>query len=259
MRASWKGYFRIGDVVMPVRMYAATRSMNLRFVQLDAKTHSPVQHVTVSASDGRELTDDEIIRAVDYEGTLVELSENEIEHSSGFERDIVVRQITDMGAIEPIYYSTPYYLVPDKGGELMYAVLRQAFEKTGKVAIATLLFYGRERLAMITPREGVLHLQTLRFHDEIVPQTTLRMPALPQPAPGQVALASRVLEHYRMPFYASDYRNKQTDLLRELVERKVRGLPLKKRTYIASNATPEDQITGRMEKMLDDDPQTLDR
>jgi Uncharacterized conserved protein len=259
VRASWKGYFRIGDVVMPVRLYAATRSINLRFVQLDAKTHSPVQRVTVSTSDGRELTDDEIVRAVDYEGTLVELNENEIERGSGFERDIVVRQITDATAIDPIYYSTPYYLVPDKGGELIYAVLRQAFEKTGKVAIATLLFYGRERLAMIVPREGVLHLQTLRFHEEIVPQSSLRMPALPQPAPGQVSLASRVLEHYHMPFYASDYRNRQTDLLRELIERKVRGLPPEKRTYIASNATPEDQITGKMEKMLDDDPQTLDQ
>ena len=258
MRASWKGYFRIGDVVMPVRMYAATRSMNLRFVQLDAKTHSPVQRVTISTSDGRELTDDEIVRAVEYEGTFVELSENEIERDSGFERDVVVRQITDAETIDQIYYSTPYYLTPDKGGELMYAVLRRAFEKTSKVAIATLLFYGRERLAMIISREGVLNLQMLRFHEEIMPQTTVRMPALPQPAPGQVSLASRVLDHYSMPFYASDYRNKQTDLLRILVERKARGLPLKKRTYIAGSTTPEDQIAGKMEKMLDEDPKSLD-
>lgn len=165
MRASWKGYFRIGEVTVPVRLYAATRSMAPHFVQLDAKNHAPVRRVTINAEDDRELADGDIVRAAEYDGTFVELSEKEIELHSGFERDIVIRQITDADKIDPIYYN--------------------------------------------------------------------------------------------MPFYASDYRNQQVDLLNELIERKAKGLPLKKRTYTASSATPEDEVIEKMKKMLGDDPRAL--
>src|SRR5690606_3613988 len=105
--------------------------------------------------------------------------------------------------------------VPGNGGEMIYSILRRAFEKTDRVAVATFLFYGRERLSAISLHEGVLRLQTLRFQEEIVPSSDIKMPALSQPSPAQIAVASRLLEHYSLPFHASDYRNQQTDLLNE--------------------------------------------
>lgn len=257
MRASWKGYFRIGTMVMPVRLYAATRSVAPHFVQLHAKDHSRVRRMIVCMQDGKELSERDIVRAAEYEGRLVELSESELERQIGFERDIVVRQITEMKDIDPMYYDTPYYLAPDRGGELAYAILRRAFEKTSKVAIVTFLFYGRERLGVVSPQQGVLRVQTLRFHEEILPRSEVHLPALPQPAPAQIAMASKLLEHFSVPFYASDYRNQQADLLGELIERKAKGLALKKRQPIAIDATPEDEVMARMKDMLSEDPRGL--
>jgi dihydrofolate reductase len=144
MRASWKGYFRIGDVMLPVKLYAATRTVGPRFIQLHAVDHSPVTRVTICLQDGEELKEDEIVRAAEYDGKYIELSEKDLERYTGFERNIVIRQFSDAAEIDPIYYDTPYYLAPDQGGELTYAILRRAFERTHKIAIATFLFYGRK-------------------------------------------------------------------------------------------------------------------
>ena len=257
MRASWKGYYRIGDVVLPVRLYAATRSAGPNFVQLHAADRAPVRRIAVCSKDGKELSDDDIMRAAEYNGTFIELSEKELERHTGLERDIVVRQITDPGDIKAMYCDNPYYLVPDRGGEFAYAILRRAFEKTNKAAIATLLFYGRERLSVISSGDGVMLLQMLRFHEEIVPKSDIELPALPQPAPAHVAAATQLLERYSLPFYASDYRDQQTDILNEIVERKAKGLPLKKPRAIAHDTTPSDEVLGRIKQMLAGDPRML--
>lgn len=256
-RASWKGFLRIGNVTLPVRLYGATRSVAPRFIQLHAIDHAPVRRVTVCAQDGEEVSDGDIIRAAEYDGKYIELTEEEIEGQTGFERDIVIRQITDAGVIDPLYYDTPYYLIPDKGGELSYAIFRRAFEKTAKVAIATLLFYGRERLAAISSHDGMMYAQTLRFQDEIVPKSDMRSPSLPQPSPAHVSIASRVLEHYDLPFYPGDYRSQQLDLLNELIERKAKGLPAKKREQISYGTTPEGEVMTEMKAMLEESPKTL--
>lgn len=257
MRASWKGNFRIGDVIFPVKLYSATRSIAPHFTQLDSKDRLPVKRVAISSKDGRQLKEDEIIKAVEYEGKMVELGEDELELHSNVERDVVVRQITDPSGIDPIYYDSPYYLIPDKDGELAFSILRRAFEKTNKVAISTLLFYGRERLAAISSRAGVMYLQTLHFHEEIVPKTDIRMPALPRPAPAQIAIASKLLEHHSLPFYASDFRSQQMDLLKYIIERKSKGLPLKKYKAVSSGATPEEEVMDKMQQMLQKNPQEM--
>ena len=257
MRASWKGYLRLGDLMMPVRLYSATRSISPRFVQLHAEDHEPIRRVTLCSRDGEQLTEGDIVRAVEYAGVYVEIDDDELERNSPLERDIVIRQITEPGDIDSIYYDNPYYVIPDAGGELAYAIVRRAFEKTRKNAVATFLFYGRERLALISCQDGMIHLHTLRFHEEIVPKNEVPIPALPQPSPSQIAVASQLLERYAMPFHASDYRDQQADVLNEFIERKAKGLPPKKLARISSSATPENEVMAKMRQMLGEDPRAL--
>jgi DNA end-binding protein Ku len=257
MRASWKGYFRIGDVMLPVKLYAATRTVGPRFIQLHAVDHSPVTRVTICLQDGEELKEDEIVRAAEYDGKYIELSEKDLERYTGFERNIVIRQFSDAAEIDPIYYDTPYYLAPDQGGELTYAILRRAFERTHKIAIATFLFYGRERLAVVSLQGEVIMAQTLRFYEEILPRSDITLPAMPQPSPAQISVASRLMEQYATSFYASDYRNQQQDRIQEVIEAKAKGLPIKKQTSIASEATPDSEVSAKLKSMLSEDPKAL--
>lgn len=257
MRASWSGHLRIGDIIIPIKLFAATRSVAPKFIQLHAKDNSPVTRLTVCMQDGEELADGDIVKAAEYDGKYVRLSEDEIERHSQIERNIVIRQFTDPGDIDPLYYDKPFYVVPGAGGEVGYAILRRAFERAKKAAIATMVFYGHERLAVITARESLLMVQTLHFADEIVPRSSIKSPALPQPAPAHVSTATQLMEHYESRFYVEDYRNVQRDLLNELVERKAKGLSMPQSPKPSPEATPPGEVVPRMRALLESSPKTL--
>jgi len=257
MRASWSGHFRLGNVMLPVKLFSATRDVGPRFAQLHAADHSPITRMTVCLQDGEELGEKDLVKAAEHDGSYVELSESDIERVGAFERNIAVRQFADPQDIAPIYYDKPYYIVPDTGGEQAYAILRRAFEKTGKVAIATFLFYDRERLGVVSEQDGILMLQTLRFAEEIVPRSDIRTTGLPQPTPDQVATASRLMEHYGATFHAEDYRNQQQLYINELIERKAKGLPPRRQKRVTTETTPAKELTTRMKTMLGEDRKAL--
>lgn len=243
MRASWNGYFKLADVVLPVRLYSAITSSLPSFIQVHGRDHAPVRRVTVCSKDGEELSADDIVRAVEHDGKMIELSESELTRSHGDDKSIIVRQFAEPDAIDPIYYDKPYYMVPGTGGELAYTVLRQAFQKAGKVALVTYMYYERARLGIVRHRDGMLILQQLHFADELVPRSKLKTPALPQPSPAQVNLAASLMDRYASNFYIDDYRNEQVDELNELIDRKAKGLAPKRRPRITPQTTPEDELT----------------
>ena len=72
--------------------------------------------------------------------------------------------------IDPIYFERTYYLGPaDKTGEPVYALLVEAMEQAGLVAVATYVFHERENLGCLRVRDGVLTLEKMFFADEVRP------------------------------------------------------------------------------------------
>ncbi len=257
MKASWNGYFRLGDLTVPIRLFSATRSAGPKFVQIDSIEHKPITRVAKSKS-GKELKSDEIHRAIELDDRYIEITDDEIiESSGGAERNIIVRQFGELESINPMYYEKPYYMVPGKGGELAYSLLRQAFVRAKKIAVTTFALYGKQHIGIITAHDGMLLLQQLRFADEIVPRADIKTPPLSQPAPSQVDIAIKLMERYSAPFYVEDYHNEQLDNLNEIIERKVKGLPAKRQSQVAPHATPEKEVTPALEAMFSNAPDTL--
>lgn len=252
MKASWSGYVRIGDLTIPARLSKGTRASLPRFVQLHAADHAPIRRVAVCEQDGEPLEAKDIIRAVEHNGTLVEISDSDLHAHQSADKHITIRQFTTPLATDPMYYERPYYIVPAKGGELAYTLLREALHRAQKVAIAVFVFYEREHLGVIHPHDGILMLEQLRFATELVPRANIKTPGLPQPTPDQVDLATQLVERYSAPFYIEDYRNEQADHLEEIIERKAKGLPMKRPPRIARHTTPEAEITKTLHNLLRD-------
>lgn len=250
MKASWSGYFRVGELTLPMRLYSGTQSISPRYVQLHAKDHAPIARVMKCKKDGEELRPDDIIKAVERDGKYLEIKETDIQASSGDDKSIIVRQFSDNDAIDAVYYERPYYMVPGKGGEPAYTLLRQAFVQTQKVAITTFTLYEKEHIGIVSVADGILMLQQLRFADEIVPRSTIKTPPLPQPSPDQVDAAVRLMERYSAPFYIEDYRNEQLDELNEVIDRRAKGLPMKRKRQIAPHTTPEEELVPKLRALL---------
>ena len=84
-------------------------------------------------------------------------------------RTIDIQTFVDRDAIAPYYFDTPYFLVPDKNGERVYALLREALEQSKKLAVATFVLRSRQHVAALMPVDKIIVLNTLRYHEEIQP------------------------------------------------------------------------------------------
>ncbi len=51
--------------------------------------------------------------------------------------------------IDDRFFETPYYLVPAKGGERAYALLREAIRESGRVGIAKFILRDAQHLAAV--------------------------------------------------------------------------------------------------------------
>lgn len=250
MRASWKGNLRLGALAVPVSLYSGTQSDVPEFVRLHAKDKSPVSRTYVCQAEKAEIAYADTVRAVEHEGSYVEITDAELRGTGSAPKSIIIRQFSDPAAIEPPYYDKPYYIVPSHGGELAYTVLRDAFVRTGKVAIVTYLFYEKEHLGIVAATDGLLVLQQLRFASQIVVPSTIRTPSLPQPSPKQIDIAVEIMQRFSTPFYLRDYRNEQADHLNDLIERKAKHLPAKRPPRVTPGATPDEEILPTLQSLL---------
>ena len=84
MRAIWSGAISFGLVSIPVRMFTATESKELRFHFLDRRDMSPIGYDKVSKKSGEAVPGDEIIRGFEIEkGQYVEIDVSSVVSQDG--------------------------------------------------------------------------------------------------------------------------------------------------------------------------------
>jgi len=255
-RASWRGNFRLGNLIIPIKLYSATKHAGREFVQVHKADMFPIKRKLVCSKDGEELNTNDVIRAIEHNGKHVALA-NLDEIEPHVERDIIVRQFASIDHVHSLYHDKPYYMAPEAGGEAAYAILRNGLKRANKIAVVTYNLYGQAHLGVIGPSDGILMLQELKYADELVDKREIKMPSLPQPPPGQADLMFSVIEKYTTDFYLEDYRNEQQDTMNELVEKLIKGLPAAKQNHTQTIATSEKDISHTFKGLLEESKRTL--
>lgn len=170
-RATWSGQISFGLVSVPVKLYTAVRSHDVRFHQLHETTKARVRRKRVDAQTGEEVPTDEIVKGWEVDGgryVIVDPDDLEQLDPEGT-RTIDILDFVELAEIEPIYYDRPYYLAPDSdAARKPYALLVRAMERTGKAALARFVMRTNEYLAAIRAHDGVLLLNTMNYADEVV-------------------------------------------------------------------------------------------
>jgi DNA end-binding protein Ku len=132
----------------------------------------------------------------------------------------------DAKDIPPYYFEAPYYLAPGKHGEKGYALLREVLERTGRVAIATVVIRTRQHLAVIYPRDNLLVLNTLRYRNELRDAGGIKAPADLKDAkvkPNELNMAERLIEDMEMKWKPDEYHDTYRDDLLKMIEEKAAG------------------------------------
>jgi DNA end-binding protein Ku len=174
-RPYWKGYLKLSLVTCPVAMTPATsESEKVRFHTLNKDTGNRVVSQYVDGVTGQPVKDDHEAKGYERgENDYVLLTDEDLE-SVELEtvRTIDIEKFVPRGSIEWIYLETPYYVTTnDKIGDEAFAVIRQAMEAEDVVGISRVVLGRRERAVVLEARGQGIVVWTLRFGDEVRPES----------------------------------------------------------------------------------------
>src|SRR3954453_2081633 len=169
MRSIWRGAVSFGLVSIGVKLYSATEDKDIRFHQVHATDGGRVKYKRVCSIDGEEVEYSDIAKGYELpDGQVVILTDEDFEDLPlATRREIEVLEFVAQDEIDPIMFEKTYYLEPDGPAVRPYALLRDALENAGRVAITKIAIRQRESLAVLRVRDGVLVMHTMRWPDEI--------------------------------------------------------------------------------------------
>jgi len=227
-RSIWSGAISFGLVNVPVKLYSAVSRKTVRFNQLNKDTGNRIQQKRVDPETGDEVSYDQIVKGYELsKDRYVVITPEELDALDPERtRTIDIEDFVDLDEIDPVYYDHPYYLVPDKGAAKAYGLLLGAMEQAGKVAIARVVIRSKEQLVAIRPSSDVLLMETMLFHDEVVPSGDIE--DLPEGKELKVSdrelkMAQQLIDSLTAEFDPSRYHDEYREKVIELIERKASG------------------------------------
>lgn len=222
MAKTQTGAISFGLVYIPVDLYAAVQDNGLSFNQL-TRSGARVRYKKVAEDTGREVAGSEIVKGYQYDkDRYVTLSAAELESlKTEQDRNIQILSFTDPCAVSPAYCHKSYFVLPHKGGEKAFNLLRQAMLKENRAAVGKTVLGDKETTLLLVGAPDALLLVTLFYHDEIkaLPKS------VPQPeiSESELDLACRLIESLDAPFAPEQYKDEYRERLKALLERKIEG------------------------------------
>jgi DNA end-binding protein Ku len=227
VRAIWSGTISFGLVSVPVRMYSATESKELRFHFLDRRDLAPIGYEKVRKDSGKSVPVDEIVRGFEIEkGRYVPIEDEDLDRLDiELTHSIDICDFVSLDEIDPIYFRKAYYLLPQNGAEKPYRLLVRALDETGKVGIAKVVIRNKQHLAALRAHDGVLVLETMYYADEIRQPESVDGKTKLQKAEVEMAksLVQNLSDSFEPEKYDDTYRKELLDLIR--AKAKGRKLP----------------------------------
>lgn len=237
----WTGALSLGLVVVPVRLYPAVRKKHVRFHELD-RSGRRVRHVRVAEPEvdfglpqalapersfqiaeatAPEVAYEEVRKGYEVAPRqYVSLTREEVaELAPERSRVIDVQQFVDVSAVDPIYFDSRYYVVPDRDSTGPFRILRQAMAAADRMAIAWFTLRSRRYLCAIRPFRDLMLLTTMVHADEIAAADFLLPDADSAPTDKELKMARLLIDTLSGPFeperYPDEHRQRVLDAIAE--------------------------------------------
>ncbi len=252
MRSMWTGAISFGLVNIPVKLYSASQSHSLNLDMLHSKDLSPIRYARVCREDGKEIPWDEIVKGYEYQKNdyVVLTKEDFAKADPGRQETLDIVAFANQDEVSPVYFDKPYYLEPGKGASKVYALLCQALEEAGKVAIAKYVLRNREHLGCIRAENDALVMIQMRFGDEVRGTDEIKVPKAVKISKAEMQLAQQLIDQLTKPFDPTEYHDTYQEELERIIEEKAEG---KKPTAAAAPKKAEvKDLMAALRKSLDE-------
>lgn len=210
-RATWTGSISFGLLQIPISLVPAeSRAEEIHFRMLDKKDLSPVKFLRVNAETGKEVAWNDIVKGYEIEKDefvvleKVELAKANVKAT----QTIDIQDFVPLDQIDPAFFETPYFVVPQKRASKAYVLLRDALAKKNAVAIATFVLRTKEHLVALMPVGDAIMLEVLRFGHELRDVEDFPIPHTVDVAAREKAMAEQLIEGMMRDFEPTKYKDR---------------------------------------------------
>ncbi len=259
MRSMWKGTISFGMVAIPVALYSSTSDRDISMNQLhgecgtrikmprmcpacDEKSYQAINqellsptaengsvdyHAVIGHVDAlrKGLESGEIIKGYPIEkDKYVPVTKDELEclKLDSVKSIQVMAFIDDIDGIEdPRYFEKPYFLSPEEVGTKAFVLFVQAMEKAGVMGVGKITIATKEHLCVVSPFEGILLLQTLKWADELANYDEILVSGTVSEA--EMEMATKLIASMTKPVDLAEYKDGYREALIDLITAKLEG------------------------------------
>ena len=128
----WSGYLTFGLISMPVRLFSGARSSGISFNMLHRPDLQRVKQQYICPAENRVVERSEIVKGYEFrkdEYIVIEPEEiKKIEPQTAKTMEIL--EFVKASDVDPVYFESSYYMMPDEAGRRPYALLTKALEES---------------------------------------------------------------------------------------------------------------------------------
>ncbi|MEX2325956.1 MAG: Ku protein [Gemmatimonadaceae bacterium] len=229
MAAIWKGAVTFGLVNIPVEVMTAVRDDHISFRMLHAEDLSPIRYERVCQEEGEPVPWNEIVKGYEYEkGKFVVMTDDDFKAAAvESSRTLDIIDFVKQEEIDPRYFETPYFLVPAKGGEKAYALLRAAMQNADAVGIGKIIIRTKQHLAGIKVVGDALVMEIMRFSNELVDPAEYTFPEADMVRPQELQMAEMLVANLTEQFSPDEYTDDYREKLMKVIKDKMKGKKIK--------------------------------
>ncbi len=209
---------------MPVRLFSGARSSSISFHMLHRDDLQRIKQQLYCPAENRLVERSEIVKGYEYrkdEYVVVEPEEiKKIEPKTAKTMEIL--EFVKSSDVDPVFFESSYYMVPEEAGRRPYALLTTALEKSEYVAIAKLTMHNREYTVFLRPHEGGLMLHTMYYAEEVRKVEGFGAPDV-ELKDAEVKVAHQLIEALAAGWDPDKYHDTFQENLKKLIETKLEG------------------------------------
>ncbi|MEM7355680.1 MAG: Ku protein [Acidobacteriota bacterium] len=242
------GTISFGLVAIPIKLFSPIETAKtVRFNNVHKSCGTRVKYQYYCPTDDKIVERDELTKGYEFsKGQFVLFSPEELKALQPEPTNAVeITEFVPLDQVDPLYFSKPYYLGPDKGGAKPYRLLAEAMKRTGRAALAKYAARGKNYLVLLRPFEEGLIMQQLHYADELRPFSEVPLGDA-ELKDGEVDLALQLIEQTASEQFAPEsYEDEARNDVWELVEKKIQGEDI----VATPQEEPKAQIIDLMEAL----------
>jgi DNA end-binding protein Ku len=209
---------------MPVRLFSGARSSAISFHMLHRGDLVRVKQQLICPNENKVVERSDIVKGYEYrknEYVVIEPDEiKKIEPKTAKTMEIL--EFVKASEVDPVYFESSYYMMPEEAGRRPYALLTKALEESDYVAIAKLTMHNREYSVFLRPHQGGLMLHTMYYEEEVRQVEGFGAPEV-ELKDAEVKVAHQLIEALATEWQPEKFQDDFQENLKKLIQTKLEG------------------------------------